>query len=64
MNCYRNYADVEAYSKAQLVRDLNEAHGKIRSLKLMLKIEAAALAASWAVIAIFIKFLLDHVVLK
>jgi len=31
---------------------------------LLLKIEGAALAASWGTIAIMFKFLLDHVVFK
>ena len=61
---FRNYYDVTAYSQSQLVKDLNEAHGKIRSLKTLIKIGGVLLGASWATNLLLFKFLLDHVVLK
>lgn len=61
---YRNYDDVSSYSQSQLIKDLNEAHGKIRNLKLLIKIGGVLLAASWATNLLLFKFLLDRVVLK
>jgi hypothetical protein len=61
---FRNYSDVQSYSIPQLVQDLNEAHGKIRNLKTLIKVGGWLLAASWAVNLIMLKFLLDRLALK
>lgn len=57
---YRDYSRVQDYSREQLVKDLNEAHGKIRYLLLIIKIEGWALGACWALVLTLLKIVLTH----
>jgi len=56
----RDYSCVADYNREQLVKDLNEAHGKIRLLLAIIKVEGAALAACWALVLMLLKIVLTH----